>query len=160
MYFQLEVDYYSNEVNKSKYKNFQLKASTKNNLKIAEEQIVQGVLLAMTTCHTLLLGLQSTLLLGLGVAWKYIFQVQVMFVGARYKSLYVYVNTIYVNKNRHSFITLAPSLSFIIHKCGGITLAWDHFSHLRINQIYIKIGKVKACVRYFLKTFDISSLKT
>ena len=56
MYFQLEVDYYSDEVNKSKYKNFQLKASTKSNLKIAEEQIVQGVVLAMATCHTMWLG--------------------------------------------------------------------------------------------------------
>ena len=35
MYFQLEVDYYSNEANKNKYKNVQLIASTKNNLKIA-----------------------------------------------------------------------------------------------------------------------------
>ena len=41
MYFQLEVDHYSNEANKNKYKNVQLIA--------------------------LLLGLQSTLLLGLGV---------------------------------------------------------------------------------------------
>ena len=63
MYFQLEVDYYSNEANKNKYKNFQLIASTKNNLKIADKQIVQGIVLATTTCHTLLLGLQSTLLL-------------------------------------------------------------------------------------------------
>ena len=67
MYFQLEVDYYSNEANKSKYKNFQLIASTKNNLKIAKEQIVQGIVLATTTCHTLLLGLESTLLPGLVV---------------------------------------------------------------------------------------------
>ena len=34
MYFQLEVDYYSNEANKNKYKNVQLKAATKNNLKL------------------------------------------------------------------------------------------------------------------------------
>ena len=60
MYFQLEVDYYSNEANKNKYKNFQLIASTKNNLKIAEEQIVQGIVLATTTCHTLLLELVVT----------------------------------------------------------------------------------------------------
>ena len=65
MYFQLEVDYYSNEANKNKYTNFQLKASIKNNLKIAEDQIVQGTVLAMRTCHALLLGLESTLLLGL-----------------------------------------------------------------------------------------------
>ena len=68
MYFQLEVDYYSNEANKNKYKNFQFIASTKNNLKIAEKQIVQGIVLATTTCHTLLLGLESTLLPGLVVA--------------------------------------------------------------------------------------------
>ena len=78
MYFQLEDDYYSNEANKNKYKNFQLIASTKNNLKIAGEQIVQGIVLATTTCHTLLLGLQSTLLLGLVVAWIYIFKKQVI----------------------------------------------------------------------------------
>ena len=58
MYFQLEVDYYSNEANKNKYTNFQLKASIKNNLKIAEDQIaedqiVQGIVFAATTYHTL-----------------------------------------------------------------------------------------------------------
>ena len=67
MYFQLEVDYYSNEASKNKYTNFQLIASTKSNLKIAEEQIVQSIVLVTTTCHTLLLGLESTLLLGLAV---------------------------------------------------------------------------------------------
>ena len=67
MYFQQEVDQYSNEANKNKYKNFELIVSTKNNSKIAEEQIVQGIVLATTTCHTLLLGLESTLLLGLVV---------------------------------------------------------------------------------------------
>ena len=68
MYFELYFHYYSNEANKNKYTNFKLKASIKNNLKIAEDQIVQGIVLATTTCHTLLLGLQSTLLLGLVVA--------------------------------------------------------------------------------------------
>ena len=33
MYFQLEVDYYSNEANKKKYTSFQLTSSTINNLK-------------------------------------------------------------------------------------------------------------------------------
>ena len=69
MYFKLEVTYYSNEANKNKDKNFQLIASTKNSIKIAEKQIVQGIVLATTTCHTLLLGLENTLLLpGLCVA--------------------------------------------------------------------------------------------
>ena len=62
MYFQLEVDYYSNEANKNRYKNLQLIASTKSNLKIADKYIVQGIALAMANCHTLLLGLQSILL--------------------------------------------------------------------------------------------------
>ena len=68
MYFQLEVDYYTNEANKNKYTNFQLKASIKNNVKIAEDQIVEDTVLATRTFHTLLLGLDSTLLLGLVVA--------------------------------------------------------------------------------------------
>ena len=33
MYFQLEVDYYSNEANKNKYKNVQLIVSTKKQFK-------------------------------------------------------------------------------------------------------------------------------
>ena len=67
MDFQLETDYYSNEANKNKYTNFQLKASIKNNVKITEEGIVQGIVLATRTCYTLLLGIESTLLLGLVV---------------------------------------------------------------------------------------------
>ena len=67
MHFQLEVDYYSNEAKKNKYTNFQLKASIKNNVKIAEYQIVQGIVLVTQTCYTFLLGLESTLLLGLVV---------------------------------------------------------------------------------------------
>ena len=63
MYFQPEVDHYSNEANKNKYTDFQLIASIKNKLKIAEDQIV----LATTACHTLLLGLESTFLFGLAV---------------------------------------------------------------------------------------------
>ena len=66
MYFQLKVDYYSNEANENKYKNVQLIASTENNLKIAADCT------GHSTCNDilsyLLLGLQSTLLLGLVVA--------------------------------------------------------------------------------------------
>ena len=53
MHFQLEVYYYSNEANKNKYKNVQFIASTKNNFKIATDS--KGIVLATTTCHTLLL---------------------------------------------------------------------------------------------------------
>ena len=67
MYFQLEVDYQSDKANKNKCTNFQLKASIKINLKIAEDQIVQDIVLATKTYHTLLPGLESTLLLGLVV---------------------------------------------------------------------------------------------
>ena len=42
MYFQLEVNYYSSEATKIN-KNFQSIASTNGNLKIPEEQIVQGI---------------------------------------------------------------------------------------------------------------------
>ena len=65
MYVQIEVDYYSNEANINKYINFQLIASIKNNFKIVGDQILQGIILAMTTFHALLLGLESTLLPGL-----------------------------------------------------------------------------------------------
>ena len=52
MYFELKVDYYSNKASKNIYTNFQLITSIKNNLKIAEDQIVQGIVLATTACHT------------------------------------------------------------------------------------------------------------
>ena len=66
MYFQLEVDYYSNEASKNKYKNVQLIASTIINLRISTDCI--GHFTFNDNLSYLLLGLQSTLLLGLGVA--------------------------------------------------------------------------------------------
>ena len=65
MYFQLEVDYYPNKTNKNKYKNLQLIAS-KNNLKIATDCTERCTW--NNNSSYLLLGLQSTFLLGLGVA--------------------------------------------------------------------------------------------
>ena len=72
MHFQLDVDYYSNEANKNKYKNVQLIVLTKNNLKIATN--CTGQCTCSDYLSYLLSGLQSTLLLGLGVASKYIYR--------------------------------------------------------------------------------------
>ena len=68
MYFQLEVDYYSNEANKNKFTKFQLIASTKINLKIATD--CTGDYTCSDNLSYVLLGLQSTLLLGLGVVYR------------------------------------------------------------------------------------------
>ena len=73
MYFQLEVDCYSNEANKNKYKNIMLIASKKNNLQIATD--CTGHCTCNDNLSYFLLGLQSTLLLGLGVAWKYTYRI-------------------------------------------------------------------------------------
>ena len=85
VYFQLEVDNYSKQANMNKHKNFQLIASSKNNLKIDEEQIVQSIVLATTTCHTLLLGLKSTLLLE-----TIFFKCKLCFLSKIYIALYFY----------------------------------------------------------------------
>ena len=69
-YFQLEVDYYSNEADKSKYNNVQLITLAKNNLKTATD--CTGYCTYNENLSYLSLGLQSTLLLG--VAWKYIYR--------------------------------------------------------------------------------------
>ena len=53
--------------------NIKLSVNNINNLKLAEEQIVQDIALAVTTCHTLSLGLESTLLLGVVIALKVYF---------------------------------------------------------------------------------------
>ena len=66
MYFQLEADYYYNETNKNNYKDVQLIASTKNNLKIATD--CTGHCTYNDNLSYLLLGLQSTLLPWLGFA--------------------------------------------------------------------------------------------
>ena len=94
MYFQLELYYHFNEANKNKYKNVQLIVSTKNNLKIATDCT------GHCTCNDSL---------SYFVAWtsKYFVVsacccLKVMFVSARYKSLYIYINTIYVNENQLS----------------------------------------------------------
>ena len=47
LYFQQEVDYYANEIDKNNFKNLQLIASTRGNLKIPEEQIAKGVYLQL-----------------------------------------------------------------------------------------------------------------
>ena len=71
MYLRLEVDFYSNETDKNKYKNVQLIASTKNNLKMATD--CTGHCTCNDNLSYLLLGHQSTLLLGLSVASKYVY---------------------------------------------------------------------------------------
>ena len=59
MYFQLEVNYYSDEANKNKYKNIQLIASTKNDLKIDAD--CTGNCTCNDNLSYLLLGLQRVL---------------------------------------------------------------------------------------------------
>ena len=101
-----------------------------------------GHLLAKTTCHTLLLGLKIT------KSAKYIFQVQVIFVWARYKSRYIYINTIYIiktstvvhNAGRQSYLYYPQMWGY--HPSMG-ALSPFIVASLRINQIYIKIDKVK-----------------
>ena len=79
MQFQVEVGYYPNEANKNKYTNFQLKASIKDNLKIAEDQIVEGIVLGTRNFHILLLVLESKLLLGLVVLESIFFECKLCF---------------------------------------------------------------------------------
>ena len=71
---------------------------------------------------------------------KHIFQVQVLFVCARCKSLYIYINTMCLNKNYRNW---SPRLSFIIHKCGVSPFHGLIVASLRINQFYVKLDKVK-----------------
>ena len=132
MYFQLEVYYYSNKANKNKYKNVQLIASTKNNLKIATDCFVAWTskYFVAWACCCLKVYLQNLK----------VYCFKVMLVSVRYKLLYIYINTIYVNKNQHSRSQhLSSSLSFIIHKCGVSLLHGLIVPSLRINKIYIKI---------------------
>ena len=105
----------------------------KNQIKDSWRADCTGRLLATSTFHTLLLQLKIK-------SANYFFQVQVMFVWARYKSVYIYIITKYVNKNHHSW---SPRLSFIIHKRGVSPFYGLLVASLRVNQFYIKIDKLK-----------------
>ena len=68
MCFHLKVDYYSNEANKNKYKNVQLIASRKNNLKIATDCFVAWTFrviccLGLLLPESIFIELESILLL-------------------------------------------------------------------------------------------------
>ena len=66
-----------------------------------------------------------------------------MLVSAGCRSLDIYINTTYVNKNQHSCSQrLYPSLSSIIYKCGVSLLHGLVVVSLRINKTCIKIDKV------------------
>ena len=95
MYFQLEVDYYSNEANKNKYKNVQLIASTKKQLKDS---------------YRLLCCLDFKVLCCLGL---------------------LLLESIFIE---------LESISFTIHKCGGITLPSAHCSQPENKQNLYKAG--------------------
>ena len=139
MYFQLEIYYYSNEANKNKYKSIHLIASTKNNLKIVTDCTGHctwnsnlSYFVARTSkyfvawaCCSLKIYLQNQKVY---CSWK------VMFVSARYKLLYIYINTIYLNKNQHLFIMLVPKFILQYPQMWIITLAWSHCSQPQNKQ--------------------------
>ena len=122
LYFQVEVGYFYKKTNKNKYKNLQLIAS-KEQLKDSCRADCTGRLLATATCHTLLLVKKIT------KSAKCIFQVQFMFLWARCKSLYIYINTIEINKNHHCcWWHNAGPQGFLLLSLRGITFVWAHCS--------------------------------
>ena len=84
---------HSNEANKNK--KLSVNSINKKQLKDSWKAACTEHLLATTTCHTLMLGLKIT------ISTWYIFQMQIMLIWARCKSLYICVNTIYVIENQH-----------------------------------------------------------
>ena len=147
MYFQLEVGYYSNEANKNKYKNVQLIASTKNNLKIATD--CTGHCTCNDNLSYLLLGLQSTLLLGLGVAWKYIYRTWKYIVAWKLCSFQqdisrsISIRYMWIKTNTLVY-NACPQVHPLLSTNVGVSLLHGLIvASLRINQIYIKIDKVQ-----------------
>ena len=142
--FQLQVDYYSNEANKNKYNNLQLVASRKSNLKIAEEQIVQGIYLqrqlVMLCCLDLkvLCCLDQLLLECIFFKCKLcLFEQDIsrsIFISIRYTL--IKTNTVAHNTGPQGCPLLSTNV--VVSSLHGLVIA-----SLRINQIYIKIDKVK-----------------
>ena len=133
------------KLKKNKYKNVQLTASTKNNLKIAIDCT------GNCTCNNnLSYLLQSTLMIGLGVAWKYIyyrtwkytvawklclFQQDICHsISIRY--MQIKTNTLFHNAFPQVYPLLSTNMG--VSFLHGLIVA-----SLRINQIYIKIDKVQ-----------------
>ena len=125
MYFQLEVDYYSNETNKNKYKDVQLIASTKNNLKIATD--CTGHCTCNYNLSYLSLGLQSTLLLGLKSIFIELESTLLLESYVCFSKMFValYQFDICKKKPTLSFITLVPNFilyypqMWLYHFCIG-----------------------------------------
>ena len=67
-----------------------------------------------------------------------------MFVSAKYKSLHIYINTIYENKNQHLVHNACPQVYPLLSTNVGASLLHGHIvASIRINKIYIKIDEVK-----------------
>ena len=82
MHYQLEVDYYSNEANKDK-----LLVNSIN------EKQLKDSWRADCTGHCSCNDNVPYFVAWFAVTWKSVFQVQIMFVWAKYKSLYIYIKT-------------------------------------------------------------------
>ena len=127
MHFQLEVDYYSNEGNKNKYKNVQLIHQQKIALWLL--QIVLGIVLATTTCHTCSLDFKVLCCLGLVLLESIFIEFESILLLESYvcfSKIYVSISIRYMSiKSTLSFITLVPK--FILyypqmwgyHSCMG-----------------------------------------
>ena len=66
-----------------------------------------------------------------------------MFVSARHKSFYIHTNTTYVNKNQQGHYASSQVYPLLSTNMGVSPLHGLIVASLRINQIYIKIDKVK-----------------
>ena len=104
-------------------------ASTKNNLKINMKSRLHRAF----TCNA---NLSYFAVWTKGSKISKVHFSQVMFVWAGYKSLCIYINTVYVNKNHQK-------IPFIIRKCGVSPFYVLIVASLRINQFYVKIDKLK-----------------
>ena len=131
MYFQLEVDYYSNEANKNKYTNFQLIASIKKQPKDSWGSDCTG----HCTCNDNL---------SYFVAWtccclKVYFSSASSFEQDISRSMFISIrctNTAVHKAGPQGYPLLSTNVG--VSPLHGLIVA-----SLRINQIYIKIDKVQ-----------------
>ena len=123
-----------------------LVSSIRNNVKIAADPIVQGIVLATRTCHTSLLGLESTLfcldfllLERIFLKCKLCFFEQgisrSIFISIRYT--YIKTNKVIHNPGSQVVLYILPTNVGVLPLHGLIVAS------LRTNQIYIKRDKVK-----------------
>ena len=144
MYFQLEVEYYSNEANKNKYRNFQLIASRKKQLKDGWRSDCTGHCTCNDSLSYFCLDLKVLCCLDLLLLESIFFKCKLC-LSEQGMSLSIFISIRYTSTKTNKVIHNACSQGYplLSTNVGVSPLHGLNVASLWINQVYLKIDEVK-----------------